>query len=617
MSTLPRLPLDCLIHILAQLPPSRSQDGDISVKTLAKCAQVDSTFRQATLGAPLWEPHYRARYRHYDEANEAKRKGIYGDEYRQLYAERRKLDRVALSLMDKIVEDRRVRTECATEIVRLRLDILDALQSEAQNLEGPLPILSCGAIPKPETTRYFWVKAIMEEITRGYGVRLWGRIVRNEISYVEGYLSMSCFFGKTYYEVRLYMDPSTQSSRRRMQVKTILDDITIRARDYLLQNGVTLSKEAKDYDAKAVCLKICEFMRDEGFGPVDARLFHSIQHQFPHAYLTTNRKANPISLVHVFVAIAHFVGVIASPVDFPVRVLAHVAEPREDVDDFFVNVYDSQILSLRDDIPHLLSRQGVSPARTEDFITPCGPIPMILRAGRNIMAALHSPGNASASLARAAIIFTFSMHIQLSDRSDLVPPFIAGCEALDCATFVSEEMIPEHPEGSTTRELLASGVKETMEREKAEAEVIHYRSQEETSIQHFVGMVFQHRAYHYIGCIFGWDPVCAASEDWIREMNVKSLPRGRYQPFYQSFCNDGSIRYVAEDNVTSLPDPEEEVFINFHRKIGVLPRYFSGVHMRRAGNSSRGRFFPSPEILRTYPEDDDIGRAWVEQIEPS
>ena len=194
---------------------------------------------------------------------------------------------------------------------------------------------------------------------------------------------------------------------------------------------------------------------------MSARSFHNIDHQFPHSYLTSNRKSIPISLVHVFVAIARSVGVVASPVDFPVRVLAHVSEPREDVDDFYVDVYDFQInpiLSLRDDIPRLLSRQGVAPNRATDLISPCGPIPMLLRAGRNIMASLHSPRNTSAALARAAVTFAFSMHIQLSDRPDLVPQFIASCEPLHCATFVSEDMVPGHPEGSQTRELLTLGM---------------------------------------------------------------------------------------------------------------------------------------------------------------
>ena len=73
---------------------------------------------------------------------------------------------------------------------------------------------------------------------------------------------------------------------------------------------------------------------------------------------------------------------------------------------------------------------------------------------------------------------------------------------------------------------------------------------------------------------------------------------------------------VAEDNIKPLLNVSEEMFEDFHRTISVLPRYFTGVHMAHEGNTSRGRFFLSPELLHAYPEDDDIGRTWVEQIEP-
>ncbi|KAK1232412.1 hypothetical protein PQX77_004442 [Marasmius sp. AFHP31] len=547
MSEPPQLPLDCIVHILSQLSSFGTEDGEEAAQTLARCAQVNSTFREASSGGTVWEPHYRARYQHCIEDRETERKSICGDNHRVLYAERRKLDKTALAIMDKIVEDRRGRTERATEIVRLGLDVWDALQFEAESLEGPLPVHSDGSEPEATATRHYWTRAIMEEITRGYGVRVWKRMKLSQVSFLEGYTSLSCFFGKTF-----------------KQVNDVLEDITHQARKRLLETGVPLSFKDANYNVRAVCSKICEVMGDLGFGPVDV----------------------------------------------------HVCQPWEDDDDdFYVDPFDRNkpILSADDDIPRLLSRQGATANRTS-LISPCGPIPMLLRAGRNAMAALHSPRNTSASLARAAVIFAFSMHIQLTDRPDLVPQFVAGCEPLDCATFVSEDMVPGHPEGSQTRELLTLGVKEALDREKAEAEVIHFRSLEESSVQHFVGLVFRHRLYGYHGCIFGWDPVCAASEDWISDMGVDTLPRQRYQPFYQSFCNDGSIRYVAEDNIKPFLNVSEEMFREFHEKISILPRYFTGIHMAHAGETSRGRFFLSPELLHSYPEDDDLGRTWVEQV---
>lgn len=100
-----------------------------------------------------------------------------------------------------------------------------------------------------------------------------------------------------------------------------------------------------------------------------------------------------------------------------------------------------------------------------------------------------------------------------------------------------------------------------------------------------VGTIFRHRTYRYVGCILGWDPYCAAPEDWIVNMGVDRLPPpsaqpsrrpgsaspnsprspvtpapkprrgGRHQPFYHSQVADGTRRYVAEVNVGPLSGP--------------------------------------------------------------
>ncbi|KAG7099605.1 hypothetical protein E1B28_001433 [Marasmius oreades] len=395
MNSVPRLPLDCLIHIFSQLSPSRSQDGEICVRTLARCSQVDTALRQASSVAAIWEPHYRTRYEQCNEVKDAERVKVYNDNFKLMFVERRRLDKIALTLMDKIVDSRQGRTEHAREVVKMGLDVWDALKLEAEALKGPLRTSSDGSIPKPNATRSFWLHAILEEIARGYGVRLWRQMVHNEVSYVDGYSSISCFFGKT-----------------QKEINDLLHDVTARGREYLRKAGFDLSFEVIGQDVKPICVKICQFMHDEGFGRVDADSFHNIKNQFPHCYLTTNRKTIPISLVHIFVAIGRAVGIQASPVDFPGRVLAHVADPRENEDDFFVDAFvdlSDPILSLRDDIPRLLSRQGIPPDRTVDYISPCGPISMLLRAGRNVMAALRSPINTSASLSRSSIIFTLAI----------------------------------------------------------------------------------------------------------------------------------------------------------------------------------------------------------------
>lgn len=51
-------------------------------------------------------------------------------------------------------------------------------------------------------------------------------------------------------------------------------------------------------------------------------------------------------------------------------------------------------------------------------------------------------------------------------------------------------------------------------------------------VKYRIGQVFSHVRYGYQAVIIGWDIECGASEQWILDMNVNSLVRGRHQSFY-------------------------------------------------------------------------------------
>jgi len=48
--------------------------------------------------------------------------------------------------------------------------------------------------------------------------------------------------------------------------------------------------------------------------------------------------------------------------------------------------------------------------------------------------------------------------------------------------------------------------------------------------------------------IYGWDPKCTASKDWIYQMRVHNLRFKEEQPFYNVLVEDGSSRYAAQGN---------------------------------------------------------------------
>jgi len=92
-----------------------------------------------------------------------------------------------------------------------------------------------------------------------------------------------------------------------------------------------------------------------------------------------------------------------------------------------------------------------------------------------------------------------------------------------------------------------------------------------------VGQIFKHKRHGYTATIYGWDPTCAMEERWIVGNSVDTLPRGRHQPFYNVFVNDGSTRYVAQENVVVLGPDEfgaEDVEGTFGVDVGKWFRRF-------------------------------------------
>lgn len=46
--------------------------------------------------------------------------------------------------------------------------------------------------------------------------------------------------------------------------------------------------------------------------------------------------------------------------------------------------------------------------------------------------------------------------------------------------------------------------------------------------------------------IYGWDPKCTMSPEWISTMRVHQLSNGANQPFYNVLVQDGTCRYAAQ-----------------------------------------------------------------------
>ncbi|KAF7339324.1 F-box domain-containing protein [Mycena sanguinolenta] len=556
------LSLDLYVLVLQQIPAHRTESE--GVLTLVNCLQAgNSELREAALLGTLWKSHYQVRYLHSEQDSESRLRARCNSNWRLMYAERRRQDNVALGFLEEILLHREGRYQIAATLASMSMDIWDALE-----ISIAVPTLFGGTVASAAPyalTRQYWAEAILETISRRFAILQWGRLINEtggSVSFVEAFSSLSCFFGKPPLEMHSHLSALGNACQ-----------------EYLIKHNQVHS------DLPDICSSICQFMHEQGFGAVEPSRFYDISNHFPHLYLTTNKRSIPISLVHIFVSIARHLGISASPVEFPGRVLAHVSSPAGS-DDFLVDVYASDtkaIVSLRNDVPRMLGRFGISPDHMFQYVSPCGASPMLLRAARNILASFRN--DASRSTAQSAIYAAVCIHLLLTNATHMLSHL--DLDPLYCATFLAD-MQPLLRHGGQHQLANACGI--AMDLEEQEATLVHSRTAQ-TQVAHYVGMVFEHKTYQYIGCITGWDTSCSATAEWQMNMNVHKLPHGADQPFYHVLSLDGGQRYVAEDNVNPRA-LTADLAAQFFKEVPAIRRYFSGALC--FPDSRRGKFLPKP-----------------------
>ncbi|XP_015909735.1 F-box only protein 21 isoform X2 [Parasteatoda tepidariorum] len=103
-----------------------------------------------------------------------------------------------------------------------------------------------------------------------------------------------------------------------------------------------------------------------------------------------------------------------------------------------------------------------------------------------------------------------------------------------------------------------------------------------------VGMIMTHKKYDYRCVIYGWDPLCTASKEWIIQMGVDKLKYKDKQPFYHVLVADGTNRYAAQENLV-IDDVKTPIT---HMEIG---RYFESFH--------GSYYLPNEQKRLEYPDD--------------
>lgn len=238
-----------------------------------------------------------------------------------------------------------------------------------------------------------------------------------------------------------------------------------------------------------------------------AEKFFIVLNQFPHAYLAHNKRTIPISLAHVFVAIALRLGIEASPLDYPGKVLVRVVSPHPEIDDVFIDVFSMNvdpILDTQDHVPVMLNQAGLDPQTIGRYLTPCGGAAMLLRVARNILAATRGAEDFSYSTSQAALQTSICAHFLLTNEIRLIAHLLSiiDIRPLDCSTYLSTTLSPLlQPHGQS---LLRTASEAVMEHEAQETALVSRRLPD-TRVKYFIGAIFNHARFGYTACIAGWD----------------------------------------------------------------------------------------------------------------
>lgn len=316
-----------------------------------------------------------------------------------------------------------------------------------------------------------------------------------------------------------------------------------------------------------------------------------------------------MSLVCIFCAIAHRLGLRASIINFPNRILARIEGwmdmEVEDCESFIIDVFEYGEPLSPTEINNRLSFIGIPQTSAANFLHSASPSEVITRVGRNIIESLtreeggivgSNDNSRSAHAAVAALLFVQPMVDALPNILYQFPMDVFSIER-DYIPIVQREGV----EGFLMADRLRMTQRSILERDAQPIEPrlrAQERKEDDKEVLYHIGTIFRHRRWGYIGVIKRWDPRCSADEVWIQGNNVDALDNGgRQQPFYSISADDGSDRYIAQVNVIPMRSVHSQTIhrlINMHENLGWT--------FTRA-DPERGIFEMDESHKRKYPED--------------
>lgn len=305
------------------------------------------------------------------------------------------------------------------------------------------------------------------------------------------------------------------------------------------------------------------------------------------------RQGLPITLAIVFEGVARRLGLRCEPISFPAHFLLRFCESLDpDSDWYYIDVFNGGQIVRKGACPH--SRFSGS----RDLFPVATAVQVIERMANNLEVSARQHAHPNGKITRLRSSLELLKLVNPRDISALVSLarlyMLHNMDTKPLENFLlSQEFeVPEQAQRVVhmLRDYEAHHARNDLGLfSQVEA------AQRSPNLHYAVGMVMKHMTLNYKCVIYDWDPVCLAAAEWQAQNNVDKLQLKDEQPFYNVLVEDGSHRYVAQENLTPTSD-REEIYLN--EDVG---RHFS--------HYFETHYVPNAEKEKEYPADKKI-RHW-------
>jgi len=191
-------------------------------------------------------------------------------------------------------------------------------------------------------------------------------------------------------------------------------------------------------------------------------------------------------------------------------VLAVVSSPDPKVPNIFLDVYASQtqpLLSTQQDIPYRLIAAELPPEPIAQYIQPASTESMVLRAAGNILRSSSILPHAVSTVRdlHAALYSALAVNVVFMNDEQVFMAFIHHINQFPLDPLVVLQDVLPPILDQPIRAQLVKRCDEFRRIGEAEAGSVFFRSSLIAPPKYFVGLVFQHAKYDYIGYVYGWD----------------------------------------------------------------------------------------------------------------